>query len=84
MNRNPTPGIRRSGLAFVRLELRTGLTLSRIARSAARQDKRERNRTNARKAYDAAMLYIGKFELTRTEDAEQKKREHRPGNGQKQ
>lgn len=48
-----------SGMAFIRAELDTGLTLSRIALNAAGdQQKRERNRVNARKAYDAILHFM--------------------------
>ena len=47
INSTRTRMIRRSELAFVDTELRTGFTTARIARSAAQLQKRERNRTNA-------------------------------------
>jgi hypothetical protein len=60
----------RSGLAFLNAELRTGLTLSRIALSAIHQDKRERNRINARKAYDAILHYLPEANLSAREAEE--------------
>ena len=48
-----------SGMSFIRAELDTGLTLSRIALDAAdNQPKRERNRVNARKAYNAILHFM--------------------------
>ena len=53
----PLPDTRRSGIDFLRTEIRTGLTFSRIALDA-REDKRDRNRVNARKAYDAIVHFM--------------------------
>jgi len=43
---------------FIRAELLAGLTFARIARAANYQPKFERNRINARKAYDALLRFI--------------------------
>lgn len=47
-----------SGMSFIRAELDTGLTLSRIALNAGDDQKRERNRINARKAHDAILHFM--------------------------
>ena len=46
-----------AGLDFIRAELHTGFTLSRIALDASEGRKRDRNRVNARKAYDALLHF---------------------------
>jgi hypothetical protein len=38
---------------FLRSELLTGLTLTKLALEARHRDKSDRNRANARKAYDS-------------------------------
>lgn len=43
---------------FVRTELHAGLTFSKIALHADDQSKIERNRANARKAYDALLRFL--------------------------
>ena len=60
-----TPNEARANAAeieFLRAELLTGLTLSKIARSSD-GDKRERNRVNARKAYDSILRFMPKSDL---------------------
>ena len=50
-----------SGFRFVNTELDTGLTFARIAleaKGARRADKLQRNRVNARKAYDSALHFL--------------------------
>ena len=44
--------------SFVHAELNTGLTFARVAATAKYPDKFERNRINARKAYDTALKYM--------------------------
>lgn len=46
-----------SGLQFVNAELDTGLTFARIALGAKGRAKIDRNRMNARKAYDSALHF---------------------------
>jgi hypothetical protein len=43
---------------FIRAELLTGLTFATIARAANYQAKIDRNRMNARKAYDVLLRFI--------------------------
>lgn len=43
---------------FLRAELRAGLTFSRIALRSKQESKVERNRVNARKAYEALLRFI--------------------------
>ena len=57
-------------MEFLRTELQTGLTLSKIALEAADQDKIDRNRANARKAYDTLMHFMSKATL-KAEDADE-------------
>lgn len=47
-----------SGLQFVNAELETGLTFARIALGAKGRPKIDRNRVNARKAYDSALHFL--------------------------
>ncbi len=56
-----------TGFQFVNVELDTGLTFARIALGAKGPKKIERNRINARKAYDSALHVISNLIL----DAEQ-------------
>ena len=55
---------------FLRSELTTGLTLSKIALDADQQDKAERNRVNAKKAYDTVLRFIPRVSLSREETSE--------------
>ena len=47
-----------STVHFLRAEIRTGLTFLHVAQSATRSDKINRNRANARKAYDCATHFL--------------------------
>jgi len=62
------------GLGFLRTELETGLMLARIARSAKRADKRDRNLLNARKAYEAVLRFMPGVMLTTRQTEELKKK----------
>ena len=62
------------GLGFLRTELETGLMLARIARSAKRADKRDRNLLNARKAYEAVLRFMPGVMLTTSQTEELKKK----------
>jgi len=57
---------------FLRSELDTGLTLSKIALDSTRRNKSSRNRDNARKAYDAVIRFLPKVSLTDEEALELK------------
>lgn len=57
-----------SGFSFVNAELDTGLTFARIALGAKGSNKIERNRTNARKAYDSAMHFLPSTSLSSEEE----------------
>ena len=61
------PDADETGVEFLRTELRTGLTMAKIAREAQSRDKVDRNRANARKAYDTALRFIAKTPLTEEE-----------------
>lgn len=54
---------------FLRTELHTGLTTARIAATATRAEKKQRNRVMARKAYDTALHFMGKSEISDDEAA---------------
>lgn len=62
----------RVGLEFLRAELHTGLTTANIAASAKDAQKKQRNHRMARKAYDTAMYFLEKSDLTESELAELK------------
>ena len=61
-----------AGIDFIRAELHTGLTLSRIALVASDERKRDRNRVNARKAYDALLHFLPTVMLSDVELTEVK------------
>lgn len=44
---------------FLKCELQTGITFADLALTAKHDDRRERNRANARKAYDTALRFMG-------------------------
>ena len=48
----------RSETDFLRTEILTGLTMAKIALDSTHKSKRERNRANARKAYDAVVHFM--------------------------
>ncbi len=58
-----------SGFQFVNVELDTGLTFARIALGAKGPGKIERNRVNARKAYDSAMHVLSTLVLESDQSA---------------
>jgi hypothetical protein len=58
-----------SGFQFVHVELETGLTFARIALGAKGANKIERNRTNARKAYDSALHALSSLVLDNEQTA---------------
>jgi DNA transposition AAA+ family ATPase len=49
------PDISKAGVDFLKTELHTGLTLASIALENENPDKVERNRKNARQAYDTVI-----------------------------
>ena len=59
-----------TGLAFLRAELQTGLTLARIAQSAKDADKRNRNLLRAREAYEAVLHFMPTVILTLSQSNE--------------
>lgn len=56
-----------TGIEFIRSELETGLTFTRIAHVADRGAKVTRNRANARKAYDAVLRFAPRVPQTAAE-----------------
>lgn len=61
---DPTSG----EMEFLRAELLTGLTLAKIARRTDHEDKKNRNRVNARKAYDSVLRFLPKTEHAMTDE----------------
>ena len=55
---------------FLIVELETGLTFSRIASDSRYSDKRDRNRANARKAYDTALGWTKRLSLNAEDSLE--------------
>lgn len=47
-----------SAMSFLRAELQTGMTMSRIALSANGDAKKQRNCAHARKAYDSILHFL--------------------------
>lgn len=47
-----------AGLAFLRAELLAGFTRAKIAQDTTDERKRQRNRVEARKAYDAVLRFL--------------------------
>jgi len=72
--KDPRADTGRAELEFLRAELTTGLTLSRIALDAKDEGKVDRNRVNARKAYDSVLHYMPKTFLPTPEWEEIKSR----------
>ena len=66
MNGDKKPFNNTSGaqVEFLRAELDTGLTLAAIALQAAHKGKTNRNRTNARKAYDSILRFFPRAQLS--------------------
>ena len=56
--------------AFLRAELRTGLTTAKISATAKGEAKKRRNREMSRKAYDTALHFLAKSNVTDSELAE--------------
>lgn len=67
--RNHLPDGKVVGLTFLRTELNAALTFSKIALEAKDESKLERNRANARKAYDA-LLHFAPGTTLSTEEAQ--------------
>ena len=59
-----------AGIQFLRTELSAGLTFSRIALHAKHAEKIDRNRINARKAYDALLHFTPETSIP-AKDAEE-------------
>lgn len=57
----------RSAMAFLNAELHTGLAMSRVALVTRSKEKKQRNRANARKAYDAILHYLPGSHMTPSE-----------------
>lgn len=63
---NPIP----AGSDFLRAELMVGLTRAKMAQKASTESKRERNRVEARKAYDSVLRFLSKAALSPEENKE--------------
>ena len=59
-----------TGTDFLRAELRVGLTRTAIAQKASTESKRERNRIEARKAYDSVLRFLPEATLSPEEKKE--------------
>lgn len=59
---------------FLKNELQTGITFADLALSARHNDRRERNKPNARKAYDTALRFMSTDSPTPNITAELKDR----------
>ena len=57
-------------IAFLRAELDTGFTFSKIALGANYEDKRARNQANARRAYDTILHFLPSTDLEADEATE--------------
>ena len=60
-------GMNRTSAEFLKLDVQTGLTFSSTALTADNEEKKERNRKAARKAYDTVLRLGKKIELTNAE-----------------
>ena len=56
-----------AGTDFLHAELLVGLTRAKIAERAATESKRERNRVEARKAYDSVLRFLSAAALSQEE-----------------
>ena len=61
-----------SALHFLRAELQTGMTMSRIAHNANGEAKKRRTLSNARKAYDSIVRFLPEARLSPDEAFEVK------------
>jgi hypothetical protein len=59
-----------AGTEFIRAELLSGLTRARIAQNALDEQKRSRNRSEARKAYDAILRFLPQTLISEDEKGE--------------
>ena len=59
-----------SGIAFVEIELQIGMTFASIAANARDENKFNRNRENAKRAYRTALYFMNRFYLTEAHSAE--------------
>src|SRR5438270_12330241 len=57
------PDIAETGYEFLKAEIHTGFTLAAIALDSEHEEKKERNRKNARVAYDTVVKTRGKVLL---------------------
>jgi len=48
-------------LQFIRIELETGMTYASVALTSHSNEKRQRNKQNARKAHDTAQRFLGEL-----------------------
>jgi hypothetical protein len=68
---NQLPNADAVGLEFLRTELTTGLTFSKIALDETKDESKvERNRANARKAYNAVLHFMPGTSLSAAESQE--------------
>ena len=65
-----SPGLSGAGTEFLRAELLVGITRAKIAQNTPDQDKKDRNRREARKAYDAILRFLPQTFLSQEEKEE--------------
>jgi hypothetical protein len=58
-----------ASIDFLKVEVHTGLTFARIAHHSTHEEKTERNRAQARLAYDTVLRFIGRVSMTDAESA---------------
>ena len=63
-------GFTGAGTEFIRAELLSGMTRAKIAQNTSDESKRQRNRREARKAYDAILRFLPATFLSREEQKE--------------
>ena len=59
-----------AGMKFLRTELRAGITRAHIAKNTSDESKKQRNRQEARKAYDAVLRFLPQTFLSQEEKEE--------------
>ena len=58
-----------AGIAFLQIELQIGMTFASIAANARDENKFNRNRENAKRAYRTALYFVNRFYLSDAQSA---------------
>jgi hypothetical protein len=61
------------GIVFVQIELQIGMTFASIAANARDENKFNRNRENATRAYRTALYFVNRFDLSDAQSAKFRK-----------